>query len=89
MADTARVVDEGETEEIFLPAAASDSEKTKERIREWVDEAWKSSWSCGDRMRRVGFVNSRLEAWSGGGNGGVSGIGRGFCEGKGRVRGFS
>ena len=31
-----------ETEEILLSAAASESEKTKERMREYVGEAWKS-----------------------------------------------
>jgi hypothetical protein len=65
-------------EEIFLLVAASEREKTKDRTREYVGEARKSSWSCGDRIRRVGATKWEVGGAGGGGNGGVSGIGRGF-----------
>jgi hypothetical protein len=65
-------------EEIFLLAAASDREKTKDRTREYVGEVRKSSWSCEDMIRRVGAKKPEADRVGGGGNGGVSGIGRGF-----------
>ena len=68
-------------EEIFLSAADSEREKTKERMREYVGEERKISWSWEDKIRRVGFWKIRLERFGGGGSFGVSGIGRGFCEG--------
>lgn len=41
-------------EEIFLSAAESEREKTKERMREWVGDERKMSWSRDDKIRRVG-----------------------------------
>ena len=68
-------------EEIFLSAADSDREKMKERMREYVGDERKISWSWEDKIRRVGFWKTRLETFGGGGSFGVSGIGRRFCEG--------
>lgn len=68
-------------EEIFLSAADSEREKTKERIRECVGDERKISWSWDDKIRRVGSWKIRSDMSGGGGRLGVSGIGRGFCEG--------
>lgn len=74
-------------EDIFLFAADSEREKTKERISEQVGEERKSSWSRGDKMRREGSVNASADASGGVDNVGVSGIGRGFCGGDDFLRG--
>ena len=66
---------------IFLSAADSEREKIKERIREYVGEERKMSWSWEDKMRRVGFWKIRLDMSGGGGRIGVSGTGRAFWEG--------
>ena len=42
-------------EDIFLSAADSERENMKERMREYVRDAMKISWSWEDKMRRVGF----------------------------------
>ncbi len=68
-------------EEIFLYAADSEREKTKERIREYVGDERKISWSWQDKMRRVGSWKIRVIMSGGGGRLGVSGTGRGFSEG--------
>lgn len=78
MVDIMEYSDGRGTEEIFLLAAASDREKIKEMTREYEGEARNSSWSCEDRIRRVGATKSGLDGAGGGANGGVSGIGRGL-----------
>lgn len=49
----------------------------------------KVSWSCGDRIRLVGFLKSRVERSGGEGRFGVSGTGRGLERGACRRRGCS
>lgn len=49
----------------------------------------KVSWSCGDRIRLVGFLKSRVERSGGEGRFGVSGMGRGLEGGACRRRGCS
>ena len=68
-------------EEIFLSATDSERENTKERMREYVGDERKISWSWEDKIRRVGFWKTRLERFGGGGSFGVSGMGRGFFAG--------
>lgn len=68
-------------EDILLSAADSEREKMKERMREYVGDERKISWSWEDKMRRVGFWKIRLDTSDGGGRLGVCGNGRGFCEG--------
>lgn len=71
------------TEEMDSPRTESDRVKMKETMRVYVGEARKSSWSCGDRIRRVGWVNAMSCSDGGVGKGGVSGAGvedcAGFC----------
>ncbi len=62
-------------EEIFLCAADSEREETKERIREYVGDERKTSWSWQDKMRRVGSWKIRIVMSGGGGRFGVSGTG--------------
>ncbi len=49
--------------------------KTKARMSEYVGEERKSSWSRGERIRRIGMLNCTLSSAGGSGNEGVSGAG--------------
>ena len=63
--------------------------KTKARRSLYVGDERKVSWSCGDRIRLVGFLKSRVERSGGEGRFGVSGTGRGLEGGACRRRGCS
>lgn len=67
------------TEEMDRPRTESERVKMKETMRVYVGEARKSSWSCGDRIRRVGCVNFMSFSDGGEGNGGVFGAGVDDC----------
>jgi len=66
------------TEEIFLSTADFEREKTKDRMSVYVGDERKRSWSEGWIIRRVGFVEVRVDGSGGTGRVGVSGTGRGF-----------
>lgn len=52
-----------------------------------MGDAWNNSWSCDDKIRRVGSVKLRVDRSGGEGNGGVSGTGTGLFGGSRLVRG--
>ncbi len=53
-----------------------------------MGDAWNSSWSLGDRIRRSGSAKLKVEGSWARGRTGVSGIGSGFCRGGRFLRGI-
>lgn len=81
-----------ETLEMGMSRTESEMPNTKARMRVYVGEERKTSWSFGERIRRVGCVKEMLSSDGGGGSGGVSGGGSeggagAFCLVRGTRRG--
>lgn len=64
-----------EMAEMGVLRTESEMPKTKARMSEYVEEERKRSWSCGERMRRIGMLNCMLTSAGGSGSGGVGGAG--------------